>query len=139
MHRVTFAGTGFGASAEVFFDGLVQTIESVSNTEVVVEVSDLASSTVSTIDFIPAPGRATDANSLLTAGLTFSLDLYKIESTTGSEGGSIIVLTAPGFGTETDASTIKLSKTSGVSLCESIEIPSYATLLCKMAAGSYSN
>ena len=139
MHKVTFSGSGFGASAELFLDGLAQTVASATNTEVVFDVSDLSSSVVAKVDFIAESGRPTDANSLLSAGLTFTPDLYKIESTTGSEGGSIIVLTAPGVGSATDVSTVQLRKTGGIELCSSIEIASYATLLCTMDAKAYSS
>jgi hypothetical protein len=130
---LTFSGSGFGSSAEVFLDGLAQTVSFASDTQVIAVVSDLATKSVAVIDFIPESGRPYDDTELATDGYSFDYDLYEVTSAHGSTGGGKVVLTAPAVGTST-ADVDILS--SGASFCSSVEVVAYQTVVCTYGATS---
>lgn len=85
FHQMTFTGTGFGSSAELFLDGAEQdACHTVSATSATCAVTNLSAQSVATVDFIPQSGRPTDSSNVLTAGYSFSADFFEITSTEGS-------------------------------------------------------
>eukprot|EP00117_Sycon_ciliatum_P049916 scpid3685/ scgid35315/ len=111
IFTLTFAGSGFGSEAEVFIDGVEQQIDTVSDTSVVATVTFLKSSTPSSVDFIAETGRTQTPADLLAnnaEAFTFAPDLHSIVSSTGSTGGGVITLFAPGVGRDIDISTLNV-------------------------------
>ena len=83
--KITFSGSGFGSSAELFLDGLEQEILSVSDTQIVAKVIDLLGTGASSIELYAEKGTPDGYNSVLTSlDLTQFIDLVSIDTIEGS-------------------------------------------------------
>lgn len=137
--EITLGGTGFGSSAEVYLDGEAQEIVSVSDTAVVVKVTNIVGKTASTIEFYSEFGYPQDNDSLL-AAIDFSdnIKLVSVETSEGSVGGSEIVVNVAGIGAFEDGSVEILLKAGSTSVCDSLSVPEYGVIVCKLS-GSYTS
>ena len=65
---------------------------------------------------------------IVTAGIALTPKMWSIDPKVGTIGGTLITVTVPGVGTETEG--LSLVNPSGGSICEELTIISYGTVQC---------
>lgn len=137
--KITLAGSGFGSDAAAtsfLIDGNEQEIVSVSDSEVVVKVSNIVGTTFGSMVFYSANGIPANHATHLTAitDLTPYQTLLSVTPQQGSEGGSQVILNVSGVGsgdaTEVDALI------GGLDACETATIVASGKIACKLFPGA---
>ena len=137
-YSLTFTGSGFKTvsspandetTVDVLIGGIAQTVTSVTDTEVVVQIDSLTGGDSSnTIEFYLAEGVPAGFNvPVFTNGITFQPKLVGLSTNLGSAAGSTIYAYIEGAGT---ADTMMLRDGTGYDLCETATMLSYGLLEC---------
>lgn len=144
---IEFSGEGFGTDApQVYLDGLEQEIVSHNDNDVVAKVTNINGMAVSTVLFYPASGAcegghgtsSTDNAGLVLQAIDMSshIDLLSVPSS-GSAGGSTIVLEVAGVGPGAESSLQVLAGSDEI--CTEVTVPEYGKVVCAIGAASYSS
>jgi hypothetical protein len=136
-HLISIQGTDFTADAsytEFKIDGYSQIIQSVSSTEVIVEVNNTLGTSSTDLKFYLMEG-IPDSHSIVEAGISLDPKILAINPQTGSTGGSVVNATVSGVGTETEGVT--LVDTNGNDMCSEVTIPEWGIVSCLTVAGDF--
>jgi len=135
--EISFVGTNFGLSAQVYLDGAEQEILSATDELVVAKVTNFNNLSVEKFEFYSATGAPRGFFDKLSA-IDFSSHL-SLRSVTaqGSTGGSKIVAAVVGLGAVTDGE-ISIQLLDGTTeICEDVSVPEFGTVLCTVAPGTF--
>ncbi|TNV88229.1 hypothetical protein FGO68_gene13028 [Halteria grandinella] len=132
---LTVSGTDFGSQAEVYIDEVKQTVISISDTEVKVQIIHMDSSkTLNTKFYLPI-GFPDGLEALtMTSGITLTPKLLSVTPHIGSPAGSVITVRMKGVGPKTKG--LILHNTAHVEVCSELWIPEYGMIMCRTKAAS---
>lgn len=136
-HLITIAGSNFYADTaytEFKIDGYSQIIQSVTSTEVVVEVNSTLGTSSTDLKLYLLEG-IPDGHSIIEGGISLDPKIISITPQTGSTGGSVINATVSGVGTETTGVT--LVDSNGNDACQEVTIPEWGIVSCLTVTGDY--
>jgi hypothetical protein len=122
--------TGDVSSTELHIFGVAQTTTSVSATEAVFTISDVASQTLNSQKLFFDVGLP-DGHALVEASFALTPKLVSVSPNSGSVGGSLITASVPGA---TVSDTVSIVDSAGASICESVTVTSYGVVECKTLA-----
>lgn len=138
--EVTFSGSGFGTSAQVYFDGVEQEILSQTDSSVVVKVTSFKNLSSGKIEFYAQNGAPKGFFEFLNP-IDFSPYVsfrYIYDNAFGSASGSTINVRVNGLGL-VDDEDITLNLLDGTEqICEEVSFVSFNTASCRVKAGAHS-
>ncbi len=127
-------GTGFGSSlagTEVLIDDFEQTVLSVTDSEVQVQIVNMLDSSSKNVKFYLPVGIPEGTEQFITTGINLSPRIVSVTPKIGSLGGTQIQASVKGVGQRT--STLNLITSTGQGLCQTVTIPKYGEVLCRTA------
>jgi hypothetical protein len=134
-HLISIQGSGTSQDIddiEFKIDGFSQIIQSVSQTEVIVEVNNTLGTSSTDLKLYTMEG-IPDGHSIIEAGISLDPKILAIYPQTGSTGGSVVNATVSGVGTETEGVT--LVDSSGNDMCQEVIIPEWGVVSCLTVTG----
>jgi len=133
LYKIKLDGSNFDgttSTVSLSIDGVAQSIDSVSSTQVVATLTGLTGIQSTDIKFYLENGLP--SGSALSGGFYFEPRLVSVSPNVGSSSGSVLTLNVQGVGSGAEIAVYAGS----TELCESIEIPAYSEVTCKTKAGT---
>jgi len=129
--EIVLTGTQFSTVTSAItleIDGVAQVTKSAALGEIVFTITDVQSVTLSNMK-VTFPEGTPAGHSFVDAGTTLTPKLVSISPTTGSVGGTQVTANVQGVGLGTTG--IDIVDSSGTSICASVTVQSYGSVLCE--------
>lgn len=134
-HQLTLSGSNFPAGdlagVELYIDGYLQTVVSVSATEAIFTLTGVKAASSSDIQVYFADGLPTGFETITTQ--TFTPAFVSVSNAAGSAGGNLIKVTGTGFGPETTGLNL-YHGASTTAICTEVVVTGYGTFECHTGA-----
>lgn len=127
-------GTGFTgdtSTVELYIANTKQTTKSVSSTEAIFTIVDVASSALNS-NMLYFPEGIPENHTLVQSSFNMTPKYVSVTPNSGSIGGSLLNVTAPGV---SKSSTVDILASDGSSICANASVASYGVITCKTNPG----